>query len=813
MAEIRQLEATDLYQHCESERFDFETTDELETLEQVVGQPRAVEAMQFGMGIEQEGYNIFALGPSGTGKRSVIHRFFERRAASEPVPDDWCYVNNFKENHKPRALCLPAGKGGEFRDDMEHLGQELHTALSSAFESEEYQTRRQAIQEEFQEQQSQVFEEIQKQAQEENVALVRTPIGFAAAPVRDGEVLSPEEIQELPEEEQERLQEKVSELQQQLRKALRQAPGQQREMGERMKELDREVASFAVSGLIDELREKYSDFPQVVEHLDAVQKDIVDHARELLSSEEEQSGLAAVLKGGAQQRPSAGQALLRRYQVNVLVDHSESEGAPVVYEDHPTYQNLIGRVEHRAQFGALLTDFNLIKPGALHRANGGYLILDARKVLTQPYAWDGLKRALQAGEMRIESLGQMLSLISTISLEPEPIPLNVKVALFGDRLLYYLLWQLDPDFAELFKVEVDFEEKMDRTVESQQIYARLISTLAEREGLRPLDRGAVARVIERSARLAGDAAKLSIRMRGVTDLLREANYWASESDNGAITADNVQRAIDAQVYRADRLRERMQEAILRDIVLIDTQGSEIGQVNGLSVIMLGNYTFGRPSRITARTRMGKGKVIDIEREVELGGPIHSKGVLILAGFLGARYAEERPLSLSASLVFEQSYAGVEGDSASSAELYALLSTIAEAPLKQSLAVTGSVNQRGQVQAIGGVNEKIEGFFDICKSRGLTGEQGVLIPASNVQHLMLRHDVVQAVEDGQFHIYPVETVDQGIEILTGLPAGERDEEGNYPEGSFNALVEKRLLELAEKRARFAEQFKSGEESES
>jgi lon-related putative ATP-dependent protease len=813
MAEIKQLEASKLYQRCDPNLFDFETTAELEPLEQVVGQPRAVEALQFGMGIEQEGYNLFALGPSGTGKRSVVRQFFERRAASEPVPDDWCYVNNFEETYKPRALCLPAGKGGDFHDHMEHLVEELHAALSSAFDSEDYQTRRQAIQEEFQEQQSQVFGEIQKQAQEANVALIRTPVGFAAAPMRDGEVLSPEEIGNLPEEEQERLKEKVAELQEQLRKALRQVPSQQREIQERMTELDREVAGFAVGGLIDELREKYADFDQVVEHLDAVQKDIIDHARELLSSGEEQFDLAAMLQGdGAQRQALVGEALLRRYQVNVLVDHGGAEGAPVVYEDPPTYQNLIGRVEHRAQFGALLTDFNLIKPGALHRANGGYLILDARKVLTQPYAWEGIKRALQAGEIRIESIGQMLSLISTISLEPEPIPLRVKVALFGDRMLYYLLWQLDPDFAELFKVEADFEDQMDRDGENQLLYARLISTLAQREELRPLDRSAAARVIERSARLAGDAEKLSIRMRGITDLLREANYWAGESGNGTITAADVQRAIDAQIYRADRLRERMQEAILRDTVLIDTEGGEIGQVNGLSVIMLGNFMFGRPSRITARVRMGKGEVVDIEREVELGGPIHSKGVLILSGFLGARYAEERPLSLSASLVFEQSYGGVEGDSASSAELYALLSAIAEVPIKQSLAVTGSVNQRGQVQAIGGVNEKIEGFFDICKARGLAGEQGVLIPASNVKHLMLRRDVIQAVEDGQFHVYPVETIDQGIEILTGVPAGERDEEGNYPEGSVNARVEQRLAAIAEKRARFAAQFKS-EESES
>jgi lon-related putative ATP-dependent protease len=453
--------------------------------------------------------------------------------------------------------------------------------------------------------------------------------------------------------------------------------------------------------------------------------------------------------------------------------------------------------------GALMTDFRLIKSGALHRANGGYLILDARKVLTQPYAWEGLKRALQSKEIRIESLGQMLSLISTISLEPESIPLDVKIALYGERLLYYLLWQLDPEFADLFKVQADFEDMMDRDEEQQQIYARLIGSLAQREDLLPLDRGAVARVIERSARIVGDSEKLTTHTRDLNDLLREANFWAKEHERDVITAEDVQEAIDQQIYRADRVRDRMHEAILRDTLLIDTEGEKVAQVNGLAVLQMGNFAFGKPSRITARVRLGKGEVVDIEREVDLGGPIHSKGVLILSGFLGARYAQDTPLSLSASLVFEQSYGGVEGDSASSAELYALLSAIAEAPIKQSFAVTGSVNQHGQVQAIGGVNEKIEGYFDICQARGLTGEQGVLIPQSNVKHLMLREEVVEAVEAGDFHIHAVETVDEGIALLTGMPAGEPDEEGRYPEGSVNYLVEQRLIALAEKRRDFSE----------
>jgi lon-related putative ATP-dependent protease len=484
------------------------------------------------------------------------------------------------------------------------------------------------------------------------------------------------------------------------------------------------------------------------------------------------------------------------------VDHSQTQGAPIIYEDQPTYQNLVGRVEHISQMGALLTDFTLIKPGALHRANGGYLVLDARQLLLQPYAWEGLKRALQARQIRIESLGQIYSWISTVSLEPEPVPLQVKVILLGERLLYYLLCRYDPDFMELFKVAADFEDNMVRNDDNDLAYAHLIAGLAEKEKLRPFDTTAIARIIEHSARLAEDSARLTTHMQSISDLLREADYWADEEGHEMVTAVDIQQALDAQIYRASRIRERVQENILRQTIFIDTEGAVMGQVNGLSVLSLGNYAFGQPSRITARARLGKGEVIDIERQVEMGGPIHSKGVLILTGFLGARYAAERPLSLSATLVFEQSYGGVEGDSASSAELYALLSALAELPINQSLAVTGSVNQRGQVQAIGGVNEKIEGFFDLCQARGLTGKQGVLIPAANVKHLMLRQDVVTAVAHNQFHIYPVTTIDQGIELLTGTIAGEVDETGNYPPDSVNGRVVARLTTLAEKAKAFA-----------
>ncbi|NOZ29506.1 MAG: AAA family ATPase [Chloroflexi bacterium] len=798
MAAVRELGPDALCRRCDPEQFPFETTDDIEDLHEIIGQPRAVEAVQFGIGMEREGYNIFALGPAGTGKYTLVRQALEQRAATEPVPFDWCYVNNFAQPYRPRVLRLPPGTGVKLRRDMEQLVEEVRTALSSAFESEEYRTRRQVIEEEFKERQEQAFNELRQRAQERGLALLRTPVGLVFAPLRDGEVLPPEEFQKLPEEERKRLEAEVEVMQEELQKIIHQMPRWEREMREKVRELDREITNFAVGHLIDELRKKYEELPDVVEYLNAVQQDVIENVRDFLRPEEPRQGAPI----GPVSHLMTGPPTLRRYQVNVLVDHSESKGAPVIYEDNPTYQNLVGRVEHMAQMGALVTDFTLIKPGALHRANGGYLILDARKVLLQPYAWEALKRVLQSRQIRIESLGEMLSLVSTVSLEPEPIPLDVKVALLGDRLLYYLLSSLDPDFGELFKVAADFNEEFDRSDENQMLYARLIATLARKEGLRPFDRGAVARVIEHSSRLAGDAEKLSTRMRNICDLLREADYWAGRSGNGAVTAQDVQRAIDAQIYRSDRVREKLQEEILRGTILIDTEGERVGQVNGLSVIQLGNFAFGRPSRITARVRMGRGEVIDIEREVELGGPIHSKGVLILSGFLGARYAAERPLSLSASLVFEQSYSGVEGDSASLAELYALLSAIAEVPIKQSLAVTGSVNQHGQIQAIGGVNEKIEGFFDVCKGRGLTGEQGVLIPVSNVKHLMLRSDVVEAVAAGQFHIYPIETVDQGIELLTGIPAGERDEEGNYPEGTINYLVEKRLAELAEKQAAFA-----------
>jgi lon-related putative ATP-dependent protease len=810
MVLVKPLEPAALYQRCDPTQFTFETTADLEDLTEVVGQERAVEAVRFGIGIRREGFNLFALGPEGTGKYGVVRHYLERQAATQPPPSDWCYVNNFVESYKPDALRLPPGGGPKLRRDMERLVEELRTAIPATFESEHYRTRRQEIEEEFRERQEKALADIRRQAQDRGLALMRTPMGLAFAPMRGGQVISPEDFQKLPPEEQERAQADVAMLQEELQKSLGQLPQWERELRAKVKALDQEVGTYAVGPLTEELRRTYTALPEVVEYLSRVQRDVMENLEEFRRAAEAPEAPPAMPAEGASRRLPAlpGPSFFRRYQVNVLVDHSSATGAPVIYEDHPTVQNLVGRIEHMAQMGTLITDFNLIKAGALHRANGGYLILEARKVLLQPFAWEELKRTLSSEEIRIEVLGQTLSLISTVSLQPEPIPLDVKVVLLGERLLYYTLSQLDPDFADLFKVAADFEDQMDRTSENHLLYARMIATMVRQEALRPFNREAVARVIEQSARLAGDAERLSTHLRSIADLLREADYWAGEAQHDVVTAADVQRAIDAQIYRSDRVRERIQEEIQRGTILIDTRGAKVGQVNGLSVITLGQFAFGRPSRITARVRLGRGEVVDIEREVALGGPIHSKGVLILASYLGARYAMDRPLSLSASLVFEQSYSGVEGDSASSAELYALLSALAELPIKQGLAVTGSVNQYGQVQAIGGVNEKIEGFFDICRAQGVIGEQGALIPASNVKHLMLRPDIVEAVAAGRFHVYPVETIDQGIELLTGVPAGERDDKGEFPAGSVNQRVEARLIALAEKRLAFGPPERGG-----
>jgi lon-related putative ATP-dependent protease len=795
---VKPLKPEQLYQATNPDLFDFESTDQIEDLNEIIGQNRAVEAVRFGTRMHREGYNIFAVGPSGTGKRTLILKFFEENAKSEAVPDDWCYVHNFDQGHRPKLIRLPAGKGKEFQADMDQFVDELRNALTSAFESDEYRTRRRMIESDLQERQEAAFDDLQAKAKKENFALLRTPAGLVFAPIKDGEVMPPEEFNKLAEDLRQEMEQRVQSLQKDLQVLLQQIPIWQRELRKNIRHLNHEITEIAVESILGELKEKYVDFLQLQQYLETVQKDVVENATQFLESEEspESETGGSALAGLVMRARSVG-TLMRRYKVNLFVDNSETKGAPVILEDNPSYQNLIGRVEQMAQLGTLVTDFSLIKPGSLQLANGGYLILDARKVLLQPYAWEALKRALDNQQVRIESPSQMLGLLSTVSLEPEPLPLDLKVALLGDRILYYLLSQSDPEFAELFKVQADFAEQISRTEQNQALYAQMIASLVRKDGLRPLDREAVARVLDHCSRVVGDSEKMTIQVNSIVDLLNEADYWAGQNGGQTIRQSDIQKAIETRIQRSDRVRERYQENILRDTIMISTDGAEIGQVNGLSVIALGDFTFGFPSRITASVRRGKGEVVDIEREVELSGPIHSKGVLILSGYLGQRYAAEESLSLSASLVFEQSYGGVEGDSASSAELYGLLSAISEVPIKQSFAVTGSVNQHGLIQAVGGVNEKIEGYFDICREKGLTGVQGVIIPSANVKHLMLRQEVRDAVSRGEFSIYAVDDIDQGIELLTGLPAGQAGEDGKYPPESINGKVKQRLERLAKK----------------
>ena len=795
MTENAPLSAKELCWRCAPDQLKFETTDDLQDLDDVIGQNRAVASIGFAVDMRQPGYNIYALGPEGIGKHTIVRRFFEQAAPDSPVPDDYCYVSNFQDSRKPRALRLPPGRGAVLQNDMTQFVEDVRVGLRSTFESGEYRTRQQAIQEEFRERRENALAEVETEAKSHDIALLRTPVGFAFGPIRDGKVISPEVFQSLPKEEQERVEATIEELQEKLLKALQQTPGWMKEAQNALRRLNDETAELAVGHLIGALRKKYDDLPDVAVFLNDVHRDVIDNVEAFVSEPEKPHN------GQGAAEFENGPSLSRRYRINLLVDNGSADRAPVVYEDDPTYDRMLGRIDHRAEMGTLLTDLHMIRPGALHRANGGYLVLDARKLLTRPWAWEALKRALLGAYIRIEPIAQALGLFSTVTLEPDPIPLDIKVALVGDRLIYYLLSEYDPEFVRLFKVAADFDERFDRTDEHSQLYARLIATLVREEKLRPFDRTGVARVLEFAARETGDSEKLSTGIERLLDLLREANHWAGKDSREVVGGAEVQQAVDAQIGRLDRVRERVQEEILRGTIAIDTEGAVVGQVNGLSVMQLGGFAFGRPSRITARVRLGKGEVLDIEREVELGGPLHSKGVLILSGFLSSRYADERPLSLSASLVFEQSYGGVEGDSASSAELYTLLSAISGVPIKQCFAVTGSVNQHGQVQAIGGVNEKIEGFFDLCAGRGLTGEQGVLIPATNVKHLMVHQRVLAAVEEKRFHIYPVQTIDQGIEILTGMAAGERGANGQYPEGSLNYKVEARLREMAEKRRAF------------
>lgn len=798
---LQPLAIDQLYHHCEADKLAFATTSELEDLDEIIGQERALDAIEFGVGIHHEGYNLYVMGSPGLGKHTVVHEALRARAKEGQPPFDWCYINNFRSPHLPNRLKLPAGTGSRLAQDMDQQIEELLNALPAAFQTDEYHRQAQEIHSKYKAKEESISERLDEHAQALNIGLMRTPNGFTLAPLKDGNIVGPKEFEKLPPEEQQEIERKVEILKDELKETLRKVPSWQKDLHREMKALDRAVTEETVNHLFRDLEQKYGGLPNVLEFLQAVKADVIENSE--LFREPHEHPFQFRLLG---QRPE-----LNRYRVNVLVDNAGNQSPPILYEDNPTYQNLIGRIEHLASQGTLITDFTLVKPGALHKANGGYLVLDAEKVLTTPFVWPALKRVIKSREIRIESIERVLSLASTISLEPEPIPTEIKVVLIGDRLLYFLLKEYDPEFIQLFKVAADFSEELLRHNGNEMLFSRLIATLVHREKLREIDRSGICRIIEQSARRAEDGEKLSLHLDNLLELLQESDYWAARLGKEITSAAEVQMAVDAQARRMGQWRERLQEHIQRGILLIDTQGSQLGRVNGLSVLELGDYRFGTATRISATARLGGGEIVDIEREVDQGGQIHSKGVLILSSYLARRYSKNQPLSLSATLVFEQTYGLIEGDSASAAELCALLSAIGDLPLRQSLAMTGSVNQHGEIQAIGGTNEKIEGFFDICQARGLTGDQGVIIPVSNVKDLMLREDIRNAAAEGRFHIYAVRHVEEAMELLCSLRPGAPDIHGIFPEGSFNHQIQVRLLEWIALRQHYATQH-SAEEDE-
>ena len=782
-----------LYRVCDCEAFNFKTTDDLRALDVVPGQPRALEAIRFGAAMPHPDYHLFLLGAAGTGRHLSAEKLFRDTARSMPTPDDWVYVHNFEVPHRPRAIGLPAGRGPAMAAAMKDMVEDLRRSIPAAFERPENQRRIQAIEEAFRGKQEAAFNALAQQAQAQDVALMRNEQGFSFAPIREQKIMPPEDFAQLPEEERKKIQQTILALQGALKEVLQSVPRWDKERRQELAKLNEELIAEAIAFPLGEVRAAVKDVPEALEFLKELSRDLIHNFPAILAGE-------AHAQQEGQPQPLGVVLGLRRYQANVIVTHNPESGAPVVYENNPTLLNLMGRAEHVAQYGTLVTDFTLLKDGALHRANGGFLIIDAEKLLQQPFAYEALKRNLKAQHIAIESPAQYATLVATVSLEPEPIPLKVRIALVGSPMTFHLLQQHDDEFAIYFKVAADFANTMTRSIDADESFARLIATMVSAARLKPFDVNGVARLIEESSRQAEDSAKLSLNLQDLWDLVREADFFATNAGATVVGRKHVADAVAARIRRADRIREASHEQITRDILLIDTQGSAIGQINGLSVLQLGRFSFGKPTRITVAVRMGLGRVVDIEREVNLGGPLHSKGVLILQGFLAGRFLPGEPLSLSASLVFEQSYGGVDGDSASSTECYALLSALAEAPLRQDLAVTGSVNQKGEVQAIGGVNDKIEGFFDICRARGLTGKQGVLIPKSNIVHLMLRDDVVAACANAEFHIYPIANIEEGIELLTGIAAGERGEDGNYPADSIYGRVETRLRDFATQRRR-------------
>lgn len=772
---------------CDSAALGFKSTDEIPRLEEVIGQPRAFKALELGMEVTGPGYNVFALGLPGSGKTTLIRDHLERRASNEPVPEDWCYVNNFADPHQPKLLRLPQGQALKLKKDLHELIQRCEQEIPRVFTSEEYTNEKGRLTGEVEKVQEEELSRLNTLAEKNNFVLAQTSFGIMLVPGVAGKPAEPGELESLSPEQRQKLEKLEKELQEEVKKSLGRVQSETRDFHAALQQLDERTALFAVEHLVESMKEKYTGQDQVVAHLDAMKADIVANAEQFRGGEKEPpraTGRVAELD------------VRQRYKVNVLVDNSDCEGAPVIVENHPSYHNLIGRIEHEVVLGATLTNFTLIRPGALHRANGGYLILPAREVLLNQYAWEGLQRALRDQALRIVELGTQIGLLSTATLEPEPTPLNVKVVLIGTPLLYYMLRSHDEDFTKLFKVKAEFATLMERTKATEREYALFVKAVIDDNQLAPFDHTAVARIIEYGSRLAEDQTKLSTRFGNVADLIREAAHWAKKEGKELVDAAAVDRAIDEAIYRSNLIEERVQEMMATGSLLIDVSGEALGQINALSVLQIGGYAFGRPTRVTATVYPGKDGVIDVEREAKLGGPIHTKGVLIISGFMGSRFGQKRPLSLSSRITFEQSYDEIEGDSASAAELIAILSAVGQVPLRQDRAITGSVNQHGDIQVVGGINEKIEGFFTTCKQQGLTGSQGVIIPQGNAAHLMLKQEIVEAVAAGKFNVWTISTVDEGLRLLTDKDPGELQKDGSYPEGSINQLVVQRLEAFAD-----------------
>ena len=798
----RELTAEQARRTTDPAIFQCDSTAELQPIETIIGQDRALSALKFGLNIAKPGFNIFASGPAGTGRTTAIRSFLEALAAKKPVPSDWCYVYNFRDSYYPKALRMPPGMGSNLQKALKRAIENASKAIAQAFASKEYADRRAEISEAYTKKRDAAFHMIAKRAKDRGLLLQTTAVGIFFVPATDDEPMSEEAFKKLSTGQREELRRRQEELTKELKEQILKLKGEEAELEKQLQEMDRQVASYSISYLFEELKKQYADLNQVIEYINEVEKDLIENYEQFKAETKPSSAdPMAIMQGMLRQQ--AG----RKYEVNVLVDNSELKGAPVVLELNPTFNNLFGRIEKETQFGALYTDFSMIKSGSLHRANGGFLVVRIEDLLTNYQSWEGLKRILRDGKLLIEEIGERLGFVATKSIRPEPVPLDVKVVVIGEPQFYYLLLWYDLEFKELFKVKADFDTRMERSEDNIRDYASVMCRLRRDENLKHLKNNALAKIIEHSSRLAGDQEKLSTLSSEIADIVREANFWADAEESPLVEARHIQKTIEQKVYRSNLVQQRINEMIEKGMIMIDTEGEKVGQVNGLSVLDMGDFAFGKPSRITASLGVGREGVVDIEREAKLGGPIHTKGVLILNGYMTDKFVRDTPLSLSARLVFEQSYEGVEGDSASSTELYALLSRLAEAPIKQYIAVTGSVNQRGEVQAIGGLNEKVEGYFEVCRAKGLTGKQGVLIPESNIRNLMLKEEVADAIAQGKFHLYPVRTVDEGIEMLTGVKGGKQREDGTFEPDSINDKVQKRLTALAEKLRDFA---RTGEE---